>query len=210
MKNNIILIVMGVLTIASLLLALPLAPLRNSFPEKISNSFNEASMTVGIDLSGKFMNGRQIVKSRQLESFSIDVNTLASKKNTIQNSNFDMLNSNDTYVYSGYLQKQNTNSKSTGNEGSGISFSKSSKGAKNSSGIQKISLISTSENKTNNSLAVGTKTLQAATKQTYADGQGGTHPGLDPETPIPSLPLGDGTAALLIFSLFFGFWKIKK
>lgn len=200
---------MGVLTVASLLLVLPFTPLRNSFPEKISNSFNDASASVGFNMSGKLKNGRQIVRSRQLESFSFDVNTFSGKKNSVRNSNFDMLN-NNAYAYSGYLKKETGDSKSRGNEGSGISFSKRSNGSQNSSGVQKVSLTPTPVNKTNNTSTVGTKTLQGATKQTYDTGLGGTHPGLDPEAPIPSLPMGDGTAALLIFGMVFGILKIKK
>lgn len=200
---------MGVLIIVSLLLALPFRPLRNSFPEIISNTVGEASKIAGFSMSENFKNGRQIVRSRQLEAFGLDVNPFSGKKNRVRSTNVDMLN-NNTYAYSGSLQKENTNSKSGGNEGSGISFSKSSNGFKNSSGIRKVGSISTTVNRTNNSSTVGTKTLQAATKQTYDSGLGGTHPGLDPETPIPSLPLGDGTAALLIFGLIFGVLKTKK
>ena len=205
MKKGLIAIIIGVLTVVSLILALPVSPLRYSTKGVVNTYVDGVFSKIGIDINGKLNTARQITKSNQYEAFGFDLNS--KKKNKIDFSgNYSNINVNNSNGNStGLLDMKTSNSKLSGiGSESDFSTSTSGNGSNANSSVQKIGFRSTSTTLENGN------NKQDVTNKNYGLGQGGTHPGLDPQEQLGNLPLGDGTALMILFSFFFGFFKIRK
>ena len=211
MKKNINIVLIGVLTVASIILALPFTPLRNSFKGVTSNAADKALSSFGVDLKGKISNARKISSAQQYEVNNLNLGLIVDNKGKVVKS--------DGYVNSGISQDGynmnylSTNDKSVSSNGTNSGFSSSTKNTSNSS--QKVggfvSISTKLDNSTNTSNPTGGGTKQSDNGQNNGTG-GGTHPGVDPPGfgPSPSLPLGNGTAIMLLLAFVFGTWKARK
>lgn len=208
MNKSINIILIGVLTVASLLLALPFTPLRNSFSGITSQYIDNAVAKMGVDFSGQIKNARLVTKARSYQVAGLEANGQILKKRINSASDYSGLNANGNtvnYSFNANTDRNSTTKNATGG-GSIASFSTSSnKKSKNKTGLKPIEFISTSTGLTTKGKPT---TLQAG--KTYAEDEGGTHPGLDPLDPPPSLPIGDGLNSLLIFAAIFAAFKIKN
>ena len=211
MKKNINIVLIGVLTVASIILALPFTPLRNSFKGVTSNAADKALSSFGVDLKGKISNARKISSAHQYEVNNLNLGLIVDNKGRIIKSNgFSNTALNQDDYNMNYLS---SNDKSANSNGLNSGFSSTTKNTSNST--QKVSgfvSISTKlENSTNTQTETGSITKQSGNNQNDGTG-GGTHPGVDPPGfgPSPSLPLGNGTVLMLLFAIAFGTWKARK
>ena len=209
MKRSINYVLIGALTVVSLILAFPFTPLRNSFTGVTSKATDKALSTIGVDLDAKLKNARQISKTHQYEVNSLDFAIKLDSKGRIIKSGLykGMLRSSSDGTYYGADLLLNKNSSTSNLDGSiGVTSSKNSSGhssATQGGFVSVSSKLSTSKTNTTN----GT-TKQSANGDNNGTG-GGTHPGVDP-TPLPSLPIGNGTSFMLLLVALFGVWKMKK
>jgi len=214
MKKSINIVLIGVLTVASLILALPFTPLRNSFKGVTSNAADKALSSLGVDLNGKIKNARQISADHQYELSNM---LIVDNKGRVIKSGSNGINSGvmlDNYNLGNFASNGNTGNLSVGglNNFSGGS-SRNSANATNQ-GIGGFVAISTklgTTNQTSNQTGT-TSTRQSANGDNNGTG-GGTSPGLDPPSGgggAPSLPIGNGTTVLLVFIGLFGIWKAKS
>ena len=219
MKKNINFVLIGVLTIASVILALPFTPLRNSFQGISGDAVNKAFASIGVDWNGKIQNARKASYSYQNEAsglslISIETNT---KKVNLKKGGSSGGGGSDEYMVN------------AGDNGSDVRSAVGLTGSFATSGI----IASTSEDQqsivsggaisysakagsaSNTTLTqTGSTTLQGSVRVPVPVGGGGTHPGVDPNAPptpcTPTLPLGSGTGILLSLVGFFGIWKVRK
>lgn len=206
MNKSINLILIGVLTVASLLLALPFTPLRNSFTGITSKYIDNAVAKMGVDFNGQIKNARLLTKKRSYQITGLNVNENTNSRRKII-SNGQNRESNTGENSGNYIGTSNESNASKRSGVSGItSFSTaSSKYSKNKTGIKTNGFTSISTDLT----LKGTITKPLAGKP-YAANEGGTHPGVDPTDPPPSLPIGDGLNSLLILAAIFAAFKIKN
>ena len=209
MKKGLITIIIGVLTVVSLILALPVSPLRYSSQGVINTYVEGVFSKIGVDINGKMITARQITRSGQYDAFGLDLNKSDGKRKIGLSGNYSNLNNNLNNNYVGSLDLKISNSMASGmGADAGFSSSKSGKSSNANASVQKVGFRSMSDNVV--STGNETATRQNATTKNYSTNQGGTHPGLDPDVQLGNLPIGDGTALMIIFSFFFGFFKIRK
>jgi hypothetical protein len=207
MKKGMIIIVIGVLTVISLILALPFTPLRNSFNSVATNYVGITFAKIGIDFNGSLKNARTLTQSSQYNGFGINFNDKLSKKRNFRISgDYSAMNEDNQGSFYGLADFDRSKNKA-GGIGDGLQFSALS--GRSETSVSNISAKPLSFKSTSGNLSTGdqTTTKQSAGGQTYTQDSGGTHPGLDP---IGNLPIGDGIGILLILSLVFGFIKDRK
>lgn len=207
MKKSLNLVLIGVLTIASLLLTLPFTPLRNSFSGITSKYIDNTVAKMGVDFNGQIKNARLVTKSRSYKIAGINTDVTTNSKKTT-NSGSAYSESNPLKNSGNYSIDANNESNTSkgGATGAIISFAATSdKNSKNKTGIKTNGFTSISSDLT----LKGTIT-KPQTGKPYAVNEGGTHPGVDPTDPPPSLPVGDGLNSLLIFAAIFAAFKIKN
>jgi len=210
MKKSINIVLIGVLTVASIILALPFTPLRNSFKGVTSSAADKALSSMGVDLKGKILNARQISAAHQYEASNMNLGLIVDSKGKVVKS--------DNYVSTGFpqdgynLNNLNSNGKSGNTNGINSTFSGSGRSSsKSSQSVGGFVSISTKLGNTTTS-TLGGSTKQSGNAQNNGTG-GGTHPGVDPTPtpdPLPSLPIGNGTVFLISLAILFGTWKVKR
>jgi len=204
MKKGINIVILGVLTVASVILALPFTPLRNSFTGVATSTADQAITSLGVDLNGKIKNARLVARTHQYEVLDFGIDNMSGKNRKISGAfynNGNGLMGDGTYNAIGLSLDKNKRA-SSGADGSMGMIS----GEQKSDG-------STSQNFTfvGISSKLGTTSTGGTVKQSgnaQNDGTGGgTHPGVDPIIP-PSLPLGNGFMCLFSFAIIYvGFKK---
>jgi len=180
MKKGINIVVLGVLTVVSVILALPFTPLRNSFKGVATNAADKALTSMGVDFNGKIKNARMIAGSHQYEG--VYYYTIAENLGKNQSSNGMLAD----------LGQLNTSK----NGNRVVSAS-----------IRGFVSISSNVKTSNSSSGTGTITKQSGNAQNDGTG-GGTHPGVDPTPPLGSLALGNGFVCLFAFAL--GYVGLKR
>ena len=210
MKKSINIVLIGVLTVASIILALPFTPLRNSFKGVTSSAADKALNNMGVDLKGKILNARKISAAHQYETSNMNLGLIVDSKGKVVKS--------DNYISTGFpqdgynLNNLNSNGKSGITNGINSSFSGSGRSSsKSSQSVGGFVSISTKLGNTTTS-TLGGSTKQSGNAQNNGTG-GGTHPGVDPTPtpdPVPSLPIGNGTVFLISLAILFGTWKVKR
>ena len=211
MKKSINIVLIGVLTVASIILALPFTPLRNSFKGVTSNAADKALASMGVDLKGKIMNARQISAAHQYEASNMNLGLIVDSKGRVVNANnYGSVG----FSSDGYNLNNSANTEKTTNA-NGVNSSFSGSGKSSSKSNQSAGgFVSISTQLSNNTgKALGGSTKQSGNAQNNGTG-GGTHPGVDP-TPsgggaLPSLPIGNGTLFLLALAAVFGTMKARK
>ncbi|MEI6752049.1 MAG: hypothetical protein WCK78_02675 [Paludibacter sp.] len=226
MKKSINIVLIGVLTVASIILALPFTPLRNSFKGVTDNVADKALTTMGVDYKAKIKNARLISVAHQYETSNINsefivVNNEQAVNNGVSNKyesdNLDVTNP-------GFKKRSIFNTSNEINPTMGINstFSATVKNPSNyvNNKIGGFVAVSTKLGNTTTSSSSSVLTTQANAKTTTTkqsangdnNGSGGaTHPGADPTFGAsPSLPIGNGTYFLLALIGLFGIWKAKK
>ena len=83
MKKSINYVLIGALTVVSLILAFPFTPLRNSFTGVTSKATDKALSTIGVDLDAKLKNARMISKSHQYDGYNMDFSVKLDSKGRI-------------------------------------------------------------------------------------------------------------------------------
>ena len=210
MKKSINIVLIGVLTVASIILALPFTPLRNSFKGVTSTAADKALSSLGVDLNGKIKNARQISAAHQYEATNM---LIVDNKGRVINSGTYGINSGviyDNYNMGSFSTNRNSGNSSVGglaNFGAGSSRNSANAANQGIGGFVAITTKLGTTNQTTNQAGT-TTTKQSANGDNNGTG-GGTHPGVDP-TPPPSLPLGNETSILLVFLGLFGIWKAKS
>ncbi|MEI8272112.1 MAG: hypothetical protein WCG08_05775 [Paludibacter sp.] len=199
MKKGINIVVLGVLTVVSVILALPFTPLRNSFKGVATNAADKALTSLGVDLNGKIRNARMIAKSHEYEAYSFNINDMNAKSKYSRSGLYAGLNgmhSDGSYNLSDEKEAAHANSGMPGD------LSTSSGSGRNNlskmGGFVSVSSRLTSENA---SSSTGGTTKQNANTDNNGSG-GATHPGGDPNA-LPSLPLNNGFLCLLSFALVY-------
>jgi hypothetical protein len=204
-------ILIGVLAVASLLLALPFTPLRSSFTGIAKGYTDVALSKMGVDFGGKIKNAGLSTKARQYKASAYDFTVNNENRKRISgtpNYAAGTIGIDGSYSANGLNQNDNTGTPSGGGMGGFGNVSSSNKKKNNNTpptigaGIG-VTSLSTSINTTQ----VGSTTKQGSTKQSYGPDQGGTHPGVDP---IGTLPLGDGTSFMIMLSVLFIGFKMRK
>ena len=218
MKKNINIVLIGVLTISSIILALPFTPLRNSFQGITGDAVNKVFASIGVDWRGKIVNARKLSYSYQSEAselslISIETKSKASKLRkggSAGGPSEDYMvsfgdNGNDvrsavgltgSFATSGIISSTSEDQQSI--VGGAVSFSTKAGSASNTTLTQS-----------------GSTSLQSSNGDNNGTG-GGTHPGVDPDTPPtpcvppPSLPMGNGTSILLSLVGIFSIIKARK
>ena len=203
MKKGINIVVLGVLTVASVILALPFTPLRNSFKGVATNAADKALTSIGVDLNGKIRNARLIAKSHVYESYNF-IEVGANGKKSMQMESYSGLKGlQSDGLYNLSANKEATQNNSGINADLSIASGSARKNVTQMGGFVSVSTKLTSENASN---TIGGSTKQSGNADNNGSG-GGTHPGVDP-TPPPSLPLGNGF--LCLFSLALVYVGFKK
>lgn len=214
MKKSLNLVLIGILTVASLLLALPFTPLRTSFSATTLNYVDNTLMKMGVDFKGKIKNSGLSVKARQYKATGYDFigSETFRTRTAVTTTNSDSYNTNPigspTYNVSKASKTETTASANgVGVGGFGLTTSSSGKKQKNNTpGIKDIGI-----NPITNSLAINTVTggstapRQKATN--YSPSKVGTHPGLDP---IGTLPVGDGLSIMLFMAICVTGYKYRR
>jgi len=215
MKKSTTIILLCVLTVASLLLALPFTPLRISFKSTAGNYINDAIKGLGVDFNGKIKKARLIAKAHQLEGIGLDISTVNDGNHRISaEGSYSGMNQNGSLQISGAYGNKNQN-QPEGNYAGGVAgfgLTSSGKSSGNSS-TQSGGFVSISSNLAS---ANGTTSRQGVTKQSYSPEKGGTHPGVDPTgngpspSPMGTLPIGNGNLILFFFALVLASIKAKR
>ncbi len=213
MKKNINIVLIGVLTIASIILALPFTPLRNSFQGITGDAMNKAFASIGVDWRGRIQNARKISYSYQSEASALSLISIETRtKITKLRKGGSSGSAADDYMIS-YGNNGNDVRSAVGLTGS---FATSGIVSSTSEDKQSITgdAVSFSSKVSGNSQTTltqsGTTSLQSTNGDHNGTG-GGAHPGVDPNTPPPPcLPLGNGTTILLSLVGLFGVWKARR
>ena len=205
MKKGINIVILGVLTVISVILALPFTPLRNSFQGVASNAANQALTSMGIDLNGKFKNARLIARTHQYDLVDFALVNAGSKGRKFSENAYSGMNRQ--FADGTYSAFNLNKDKSPAGGGSGdLAFASGGKGSKSGSGAQMGGYVSINTKLNSTHANSGGTTKQNANTDNNGTG-GGTHPGVDPN-PLGSLPIGDGLSLLLV--LIAGYAGIKK
>jgi len=216
MKKSINIVLIGVLTVASIILALPFTPLRNSFKGVTSTAADKVLTSLGVDLNGKIKNARQISADHQYEASNM---LIVDNKGRVIKSGSYGINSGviyDNYNMGNFAMNGNTGNASVAGLNSNFGSGGSNRNSANAAnqGIGGFVAISTKLGATNQTAnQTGTATTKQSANGDNNGSGGGTHPGVDPVGGgggTPSLPLGNGTSVLLVFIGIFGIWKVKS
>jgi hypothetical protein len=206
MKKSLFPITIFVLAIVSIILALPFTPLRN-FSQSIVNDYVDRTLTeMGVDINGKIKNTRLITELSQYEAFGFNIPAnFNNKKKVDLTGNYIVSNENNSE--NPYLELRNLKTSESNVMGVGSEYGSliSKSGINSKTNVQNIGFRSTSTSSTSQNAG----TIIANSKS-YDEGQGGTHPGLDPDVQLGNLPIGDGNLLMLTFCLFFVFYKLRK
>ncbi|GEM_PF-3278109 len=215
MKKRINILLIGVLTVASIILALPFTPLRNSFKGVTSNAADKALTSLGVDLKGKIKNARQISNAHQYEASNMDFGLIVDSKGRIVKSvNFASVSFSPNAYNPNIL---NSTEKSGNTSGLNPVYSTSEKTSTNSTqsfgGFVPIQSKSGGLTTNSSTLAAGEQSINAGTSAGVRQGGHSTPPppgegGGTP--PPPSLPIGNGSGFLFLLAIVFGTWKTRK
>lgn len=215
MKKSLNLVLIGILTVASLLLALPFTPLRTSFSATTINYVDNTLTKMGVDFKGKIKNSGLSTKARQYKATGYDFagsETFSTRtpikaiNSTAYNEN--SLGSEPTYQISNAKRVEKTNPvNGVGVGGFELSTGSASKKQKNNTPkMNGIGINPIASNLAVNTVTGGSSApRQKATN--YSPSKVGTHPGLDP---IGTLPVGDGLGILLIMAICLAGYKFSK
>lgn len=215
MKKSLNIVLIGVLAVASIILALPFTPLRHSFKGVAGDAANKALTSVGVDFSGKIKNARRVSFAHQYQNTDIDLTDYLDMRDNLgvdgNYSNMNLSLSDGTYSATNMLTKDKIKGSAVGGGFAPGSLGKS--GSNNSSQAGDFIAISSKLGTSNGTTTPNGSTKQSGNGQNNGTG-GGTHPGVDP-TPIPdpgpvTLPIGDGTYLMLFMLGIFGVYKSRK
>jgi len=206
MKKGINIVILGVLTVASVILALPFTPLRNSFQGVATNAANQALTSMGVDLNVKFKTARLIARTHQYDIVDFTLENAGSSGRKFSESAYSGMNrSFSDGTYSAFnVNKDGTHA---GGGSADLAIASAGKGSKSGSGSQGGGFVSINTKLNSTHTNTGGTTKQNANTDNNGTG-GGTHPGVDPLNPLGSLPVGDGIYLLLL--LIAGYSGIKK
>lgn len=214
MKKNINFVLIGVLTIASIILALPFTPLRNSFQGISGDAVNKAFASIGVDWNGKIQNARKVSYSYQNEAIGLSLITIDTRTKMIKlKKSGSSGGGSDEYAVN--IANNGSDVRSavglTGSFATSGIISSTSEDKQSITGGGAISFSTKTGSDGKTTLTQnGTTSLQSTNGDHNGTG-GGTHPGEDPNTPPPPcLPLGSGTGILLSLVGAFGIWKVRK
>ncbi|MEI8271464.1 MAG: hypothetical protein WCG08_02460 [Paludibacter sp.] len=214
MKKRINILLIGVLTVASIILALPFTPLRNSFKGVTSNAADKALTSLGVDLRGKIKNARQISDAHQYEASNMDLGLIVDSKGRIVKSvNFSSVSySADAYNANILNSTDKSGNSSRLNSAYNASEKTSTSSSQGFGGFVPIQSKSGGSTTNSSALAAGEQSVNAGTSNgVRQSGHAGPPPGEGGGTPPPpSLPLGDGTTILLVLISLVGIWKAKS
>jgi len=211
MKKRNSFILFGVFTVASIILSIPFTPLRVSTKGDTGNLIEKTLASSGVDLYSKFKTARSIAKVQQYELTGLDIPmNERSKKGVTESGEYTNKKGNqadENYLPGSLTETQRKSNPALDDQ---MVFSGSIKGLANNSGSPSGKLLVSSSNSTS---PQGSSNPQKTTKQNYSSGQGGTHPGLDPNSsdgdPLGNLPVGDGWLFLLILCAGYAGWRKK-
>ena len=205
MKRTINLVLVGALTVLSIILALPFTPLRSSF-NGIANNVSQQIITgLGVDLNGKIKNARLIANAHEYDVADFGVNQLDGySKNFKSGAYSDMNGLISDGNYGAFDLSQGGNKSKGGGGNESMSAFSGNAGRKTSSGTGGGGGFVSINTKSNTTIKPGGITKQSGNAENNGTG-GGTHPGVDP---LGSLPLGDGFS--ILFILAFGYIGYKK
>ena len=213
MKKSINIVLIGVLTVVSILLALPFTPLRNSFKGVTGNVADKALTSMGVDFKGKLKNARQISSAHQYEAANMNLGLTVDSKSRIIS--YDVNNVSGISL-DGYNTNNLSVNEKSGNTAIGLNSTYSGSGrntANSPKGIGGFVAIQTKAGSvsTTNTVSGGVKQSETAGSVRQAG-----HGGPPPEelggggTPPPSLPIGNGTGFLLMLAVAFATWKVRR
>ena len=209
MKKGINIVVLGVLTVVSVILALPFTPLRNSFKGVATNAADKALTSMGVDFNGKIKNARMIAGSHQYEGVYYDLSENLSAKAKLHSADYSALKGVQSdegyYTIAENLGKNQSSNGMLADLGQ-LNTSKNGNRVVSAS-IRGFVSISSNVKTSNSSSGTGTITKQSGNAQNDGSG-GGTHPGVDPTPPLGSLALGNGFVCLFAFAL--GYVGLKE
>lgn len=209
MKNKKdIYVIIGVLAVASVLLALPFAPLRKSFDGVVANT-NLNGTTLGLVMAQNLKSARTIATVAESEFNGLPLNERnRSARKLAYGISAGQTNIVEGENYSNSLQN-NTGNASIGSDASLVARSGAKASASqdmSSASMPGLKKVSTNAQGTTTS---GTNTPSRQTGTTSTT-DGGAHPGLDPQAQLGSLPLGDGSYILLVLVTIFTVFKGKR
>jgi len=201
MKKGINIVVLGVLTLVSVILALPFTPLRSSFKGVATNAADKALTSFGVDLNGKIQSARLIAKSHEYESnnFIVEDKNVTKYMRQGKYSELKGLPTDESYIVSAKQEASQPNAGMPGELSAPVSARSN---VTKMGGFVAVSIKMTAQNK---STSTDGSTKQNGNGQNNGTG-GATHPGVDP-TPLPSLPLGNGFLCLLSLALIYVSFK---
>ncbi|NDP20762.1 MAG: hypothetical protein GZ091_06750 [Paludibacter sp.] len=210
MRKSVNIVLIGALTIVSLLLALPFTPLRDSFSGITTKHIENAATKMGVDFNSQIKNARKVTNSRSYDIAGIDIN----KNTTAKKGN----NPTNNYIGSNKLQNSGSYITGTANEKEitsgytiGGNFGTYSANSKKTTKTILDAFSPGFKSTTTDLTGTGTGISKPKAGQTYSPNEGGTHPGVDPTNPpLASLPIGDGLNSLLILAAIFAAFKIKN
>ena len=213
MKKNINFVLIGVLTIVSLILALPFTPLRSSFQGISGDAVNKAFASIGVDWRGKIQNARKVSYSYQNEASGLSLITIDTRTKMVKlKKGSGSGGGSDEYAVNIANNGSDVGSAVglTGSFATSGIISSTSEDKQSITGGGAISFSTKTGSGSNTTLTQGSTALQGTVRVPIGNG-GGAHPGEDPNTPPPPcLPLGSGTGILLSLVGFFGIWKVRK
>lgn len=186
MKRRINIVLIGILTVISLILAIPLSPLRQSFGEITKNTIHEGMNKYYINWVGKPYNTDRLFYFYDYEQLETESITIKTKKIKLKKFGASLLNDDYDISYgdnSHYIRSAIGLTGSFATVGNMSSISDDKQSLK----VDNIPILA----KTNDihSVKTGTTSLQTTT--------------------TPSLPLEDGGYILLTFILIYTFIKTK-
>ena len=213
MKKRINLVLIGVLTVTSLLLAIVFTPMRSSFTKISRNYVDKTATSFGVDLNSKLKNARIVANLKQYDVSGLEVMGFINAKGNLIPLGSDVAS---TINYTNALYSSSNEIQTGNNNGVGVaesSFSSTSKRGDNNSGMNNINSGDfNGANSGTTSIAMLTKNSTtenaiSSAKQSGRMNAGGTNPGIDP---IGSLPVGDGLNIMLGLVALFGLFKFWK
>lgn len=205
MKKGVNIVILGVLTVASIILALPFTPMRNSFKGVTANAADKVILKMGVDLDKKIKNARFIAKSHQYNVIDFNIVDMETRSKTNTDPSYSGMNGmlNDGTYGALTLTKEGKVS-GIGGGGGALAFGGSRNTTNGGGGGDFVAISSklTSADGT----PVSNPTKQNGNSQNNGTG-GGTHPGVDPVDIPPTLPVGNGVIYLLFLALGYTLYK---
>lgn len=208
MKNKKdIYVIIGVFAVTSVLLALPLAPLRKSFDGVVANTSLNGT-TLGLVMAQSMKSAHTIATVAESEFNGVpNVESNRSVRKLAYGT------SGPTTVAEGgnfnHSLQSNASNASIGGDASLVARSGAKAKASqdmSSASMPGLKKVSTNAQSTSTSGTVTPNRQAGATSTT----DGGAHPGLDPQAQLGSLPLGDGSSVLLVLVVVFTVFKGRR